>query len=97
MTPTTLLELGVPVLDSRLASLHAFLLRLTKAGLLGELGLQALQLILQRLAATSDISHLPQGGVAVSLRPKDDLLLLVASRRGLDQRRPNRSVGANPS
>ena len=68
-----------------------------KADLFRELVPQALQLILQRLAVTTDIDHLPQGCVTSSLRLKDGLLLLIASRRGLDQRRPNRSVRANPS
>ena len=67
------------------------------ADLFRELVPQALQLVLQRLAATTGVDRLPQGCVMSSLRLKNDLFLLIASRRGLDQRRPNRSVGVNPS
>ena len=90
-------ELGLPALDGCLASLHAFFLLLAKADLFREPIPQALQLVLQRLAATTDVDHLPQGCITSSLRLKDGLLLLIASHQGLDQRRPNLSIGVNPS
>src|SRR3954468_1945778 len=92
-----LLELGLLALDGRLASLRAFFLLLAKADLLRELVPQALQLVLQLLAATTDFNHLPQGCVSSSLCLKDGLPLSIAGRRGLNQRRTNRGVGANPS
>src|SRR4051812_42275138 len=49
-----LLELGLPALDGRLTSLHAFLLFMAKAGLFRELLPHALQLLLQLLAASTD-------------------------------------------
>ena len=84
-----LVKLGVLVLDGRLASLQVFLLLLADADLLGKLVPQALQFALQRLAATLGISRLSQGSVSSGLSPEDGLLLLVAGRRGLNQRRTN--------
>ena len=83
------IKLGIPVLGGSLASLHLFLLLLAATGLLSKLVMQALQLALQRLAATPDICNLTQGGIASGLGLKDSLLLLIASRRGLSQRRSN--------
>ena len=56
-------ELDLLLLDSRLASLHAFFLLLAKADLVRELVPQVLQLALQRLATPMDVDHLPQGCV----------------------------------
>ena len=83
------IKLGIPVLGGSLASLHVFLLLLVDTGLLGNLVTQALQLALQCLAVIPDIRNLTQGSVASGLGLKDGLLLLVASRRGLNQRRLN--------
>ena len=78
------IKFDIPVLGGSLTSLHIFLLLLALTGLLGELVAQALQLALQHLAATPYIRNLTQGGIASSLGLKDVLLLLVASRRGMD-------------
>ena len=84
-----LIKLGIPVLGGSLASLHLFLLLLAATGLLSKLVMQALQLALQRLAATPDICNLTQGGVVSGLGLKGGLLLLVASRRSLSEGRSN--------